>query len=70
MFDFFFSAWTIFVLATVIGARCVYQGLTGTVPRDLTGDYRYAGPAVFVVAGCLLQLPLLFRFALYLATGG
>jgi hypothetical protein len=64
VFGFFFKEWLIFVLATLLGARFIYQSATGTVPRDVTGEYRYAGPICFLVLGVLLQVPLLLRIML------
>jgi hypothetical protein len=64
VFDFFFQQWTIFAIAAVLGTRFLSWGLRGTVPRDMTGDYRYAGPTFFIVLGVVMQLPLLLRLVL------
>jgi hypothetical protein len=64
VFDFLFQEWTIFAISTVLGARFIYQGVRGTVPRDMTGDFVYGGPTFFLVLGIAMQLPLLLRLLL------
>lgn len=70
LFDVFYGEWTIFIASTLLGARWIYQGATGRVPRDLVGEYKCAEPIWFVVVGAILQIPLVLRVWLYHSSGG
>ena len=68
-FDSFWGQWSIFIAASVLGARWIHQGLRDTVPRDALGEYAYAGPKAFLTAGVLFQVPIVMRLALYHSAG-
>ena len=70
LLDYLHAEWTIFAASTLLGARWIRQGICNTVPRDLMGEYLYAGPIFFFVLGVMLQVPLILRVMLYRSSGG
>jgi hypothetical protein len=58
-----------FLIFAGFGIRLIWQGLWGTIARDVFGDPRFASPGYYILAGVLLQVPLVLYIIFILRQG-
>ena len=52
-----------------IGVRLIWKGVTGNIARDVFGTPRFAAPGWYILAGTLLQVPLILYVAFVVHQG-